>query len=195
MCDPEVSASCADGDWSNFDDANITFNNNVRSGQETQYKTTHYIFGDYWYTNDLRDEFGSVSTHIHRHNTRIAMTTQLLNDMMTDSQIVDLYDDLIGMEDYYHVQDYEGLPGDTISRDHEIRYFAIDNRLYPRAGRYTADYNYNQGQPMGIFGAPTILSGQDVTTFMDEVYETNRGSRNFEMTRGCLLYTSPSPRD
>ena len=183
LCDPEVSASCADGDWSNFDDANITFNNNVRSGQETQYKTTHYIFGDYWYTNDLRDEFGSVSTHIHRHNTRIAMTTQLLNDIMTDSQIVDLYDDLIGMEDYYHVQDYEGLPGDTISRDHEIRYFAIDNRLYPRAGRYTADYSYNQGQPMGIFGAPTILSGQDVTTFMDEVYETSRGSRNFEMTR------------
>ena len=75
------------------------------------------------------------------------------------------------------------LPGDTISRDHEIRYFAIDNRLYPRAGRYTADYNYNQGQPMGIFGAPTILSGQDISTFMDEVYETSRGSRNFEMTR------------
>ena len=65
---------------------------------------------------------------------------------MSDSQIIDLYDDLISMEDYYHVQDYNGLPGDTISRDHEIRYFAIDNRLYPRAGRYTADYNYNQGQ-------------------------------------------------
>ena len=184
LCDPEVSASCADGDWSNFDDANLTFNSNGgNNGQETQYKTTHYIFGDYWYTNDLRDEFGSVSTHIHRHNTRIAMTAQLLDDIMTESQIVDLYDDLIGMEGYYHVQDYEGLPGDTISRDHEIRYFAIDNRLYPRAGRYTADYNYNQGQPMGIFGAPTILSGQDVTTFMDEVYETSRGSRNFEMTR------------
>ena len=59
--------------------------------------------------------------------------------------------------------------------DHEIRYFAIDNRLYPRAGRYTADYNYNGGQPMGIFGAPTILSGQDISTFMDEVYETSRG--------------------
>ena len=183
LCDTEVSTSCVDGDWSDFDDANLTFNNNVRSGQETQYKTTHYIFDDYWYTNDLRDEFDSVSTHIHRHNTRLAMTVQLLDDMMSDSQIVDLYDDLIGMEGYYHVQDYEGLPGDTISRDHEIRYFAIDNRLYPRAGRYTADYNYNQGQPMGIFGAPTILSGQDVTTFMDEVYETSRGTRNFEMTR------------
>jgi uncharacterized repeat protein (TIGR01451 family) len=183
ICDPEVSISCVDGDWSDFDDANETFNSNVRSGQETQYKTTHYIFGDYWYTNDLRDEFDSVSTHIHRHNTRLAMTVQLLNDVMTDSQVVDFYDDLIGMEGYYKVQDYNGLPGDTISRDHEIRYFAIDNRLYPRAGRYTADYNYNQGQPMGIFGAPTILSGQDISTFMDEVYETSRGSRNFEMTR------------
>ncbi len=111
------------------------------------------------------------------------MTVQLLNDIMSDSEIVDLYDDLIGMEGYYHVQDYDGLPGDTISRDHEIRYFAIDNRLYPKAGRYTADYDYNFGQPMGIFGAPTILSGQDISTFMTEVYETSRGDRNFEMTR------------
>ena len=183
ICDPEVSTSCVDGDWSDFDDANETFNSNIRSGQETEYKTTHYIFGDYWYTSDLRDELDSVSTHIHRANTRIALTVQLLGDALSDSQIIDLYDDLIGMEGYYHVQDYNGLPGDTISRDHEIRYFAIDNRLYPRAGRYTADYNYNQGQPMGIFGAPTILSGQDISTFMDEVYETSRGSRNFEMTR------------
>ena len=183
ICDPEVSTSCVDGDWSDFEDANGTFNSNIRSGQETEYDTTHYIFGDYWYTNDLRDELDSVSTHIHRANTRIALTVQLLSDALSNTQIIDLYDDLIGMEGYYHVQDYNGLPGDTISRDHEIRYFAIDNRLYPRAGRYTADYNYNQGQPMGIFGAPTILSGQDISTFMDEVYETSRGSRNFEMTR------------
>jgi len=38
------------------------------------------------------------------------------------------------MEGYYTVQDYEGGPGETIDRDHEIRYFAVDNRLYPRAG-------------------------------------------------------------
>ena len=183
LCDTEVSSSCSDGDWSDYDDANIVFNNNVRSGQETSYETTHYIFGDYWYTSDLRDEFASVSTHIHRHNTRIALVVQLLSDSLSESQIVDLYDDLIGLEDYYHVQDYEGLPGDMISRDHEIRYLAIDNRLYPRAGRYTEDYSYNQGQPMGIFGAPTILSGQDIGTFMDEVYETSRGTRDFEMTR------------
>ena len=183
ICDPEVSTSCVDGDWEDYEEANQTFNNNVRSGQETNYDTTHYIFGDYFYTNDLRDEFDSVSTHIHRHNTRLAMTVQLLNDIMTSSEIVDFYDDLIGMESYYSVQDYDGLPGDMISRDHEIRYFAIDNRLYPKAGRYTADYDYNFGQPMGIFGAPTILSGQDISTFMGEVYETSRGDRNFEMTR------------
>ena len=182
-CDPVVSTSCVDGDYSDFSDANTTFNSNVRSGQDSSYKTTHYIFGDYWYTNDLRDEFDSVSTHIHRANTRLALTVQLLNDIMTEPEIVNLYDDLIGMEGYYKVQDYEGLPGDMVERDHEIRYFAIDNRLYPRAGRYTADAAYNGEQPMGIFGAPTILSGQDISTFMDETYETSRGDRSFEMTR------------
>ena len=103
ICDPEVSTSCVDGDWEDYEEANQTFNNNVRSGQETNYDTTHYIFGDYFYTSDLRDEFDSVSTHIHRHNTRLAMTVQLLNDIMTSSEIVDFYDDLIGMESYYKV--------------------------------------------------------------------------------------------
>ena len=183
LCDPIVSSSCVDGDWSNFEDANLTFNSEVRSGQESTYDTTHYIFGEYWYTSDLKEEFSSVSTHIHRKNTRLALAVQLLSDSLESSEITDLYHDLIGMEKYYSVQDYEGLPGETIDRDHEIRYFAIDNRLYPRAGRYTDDFSYNQGQPMGIFGAPTILSGQDVSTFMNEVYETTRGGIPQEMTR------------
>ena len=183
LCDPLISASCVDGDWSNFDDANLTFNNEVRSGQESTYDTTHYIFGDYWYTSDLKEEFSSVSTHIHRKNTRLAIAVQLLSDSLDSDGITNLYHDLIGMEKYYSVQDYEGLPGETIDRDHEIRYFAIDNRLYPRAGRYTDDFSYNQGQPMGIFGAPTILSGQDISTFMNEVYETTRGGIPQEMTR------------
>ena len=183
LCDVVVSSSCLDGDWSSFEDANLTFNNEVRSGQESTYDTTHYIFGDYWYTEDLRSEFSSVSTHIHRKNTRLALAVQLLSDSLDSDGVTDLYHDLIGLEDYYQVQDYEGLPGDMISRDHEIRYFAIDNRLYPRAGRYTQDYSYNQGQPMGIFGAPTILSGQDISTFMNEVYETTRGGIPQELTR------------
>ncbi|MAX46508.1 MAG: hypothetical protein CMB24_06950 [Euryarchaeota archaeon] len=183
LCDPIVSTSCVDGDWSNFDDANLTFNSEVRSGQESTYDTTHYIFGEYWYTSDLKEEFSSVSTHIHRKNTRLALAVQLLSDSLDSDGITNLYHDLIGMEKYYSVQDYQGLPGETIDRDHEIRYFAIDNRLYPRAGRYTDDFSYNQGQPMGIFGAPTILSGQDVSTFMNEVYETTRGGIPQEMTR------------
>ena len=36
---------------------------------------------------------------------------------------------------------------------------------------------------MGIFGAPTILAGQDIGTYMDEVYETVRGEFQDEMTR------------
>ena len=109
-CDPTVSFSCVDGDYSDYEEANYSFGTEIRSGQESTYDTTHYIFGDYWYTNDLRDEFSSVATHIHRTNTRLAMITQLLSDALTEEQIVQLYDDLIGMEGYYHVQDYNGLP-------------------------------------------------------------------------------------
>lgn len=185
-CTEEVSTSCFGDAWSSMDQANITFTNNIRTGAETVEGRTHTIFGDYWYTADLLDEYLSVSTGIHRHNARLAMMTQLLTeafDANPDHTIHDLYDDLINLEGLYTVQDYEGAPGETISRDHEIRYFAIDDRLYPRAGRYTADANYNRGQPMGIFGAPTILSGQDIATYMDEVYETTRGEFQDEMTR------------
>jgi len=185
-CTEDVSTSCLGDDWSSQDQANITFGNNIRTGEDTTAGQTHVIFGDYWYTKDLIDEYLSVSTHIHRTNARLAMTTQLLTDAFDanpDATIHDLYADLINLEGLYTVQDFNGLPGETIDRDHEIRYFAIDDRLYPRAGRYTADANYNRGQPMGIFGAPTILSGQDVSTYMDEVYETTRGEFQDEMTR------------
>jgi hypothetical protein len=182
-CTEQLSESCQGTDWTNKDQAQTTFNNNVRSSQDTAEETSHYVINDYWYTADMIDEFNSVSTHIHRTNARLAVTVQLLTNVMDESQIVDLYEDLITDLNDYEVQDYNGAPGETILRDHEIRYFAIDSRLYPRAGRYTADMGYNQGQPMGIFGAPTILSGQDIGTFMDEVYETSRGEFQDEMTR------------
>ena len=185
-CTDELSTSCLGDDWSSQDQADITFGNNIRTGEDTIESKTHVIFGDYWYTSDLVDEYLSVSTSIHRKNARLAMATQLLTDAFDanpDATIHDLYADLINLEDLYTVQDFNGLPGETIERDHEIRYFAIDDRLYPRAGRYTADANYNRGQPMGIFGAPTILSGQDVSTYMDEVYETTRGEFQDEMSR------------
>ncbi|MBT5726634.1 MAG: hypothetical protein HOI75_02285 [Euryarchaeota archaeon] len=182
-CTEQLSESCQGTDWTNKDQAQTTFNNNVRSSQDTAEGTSHYVINDYWYTADMINEFNSVSTHIHRMNARLAVTVQLLTNVMDESEIVDLYEDLITDLNDYEVQDYNGAPGETILRDHEIRYFAIDSRLYPRAGRYTADMGYNQGQPMGIFGAPTILSGQDIGTFMDEVYETSRGEFQDEMTR------------
>ena len=185
FCEETSGTLCHNGDWLDESQANITFTNNIRSGQDTVFETTHYIIGDYWYTSDLIDEYLSVSTNIHRQNARLALTVQLLDavfDAHPTATIHDLYNDIINMEGYYTVQDYDAAPGETIDRDHEIRYFAVDNRLYPRAGRYTADSQYNSGQPMGIFGAPTILSGQDIQTFMSETYETIRGEFKDEMT-------------
>jgi hypothetical protein len=183
LCTDSLSTTCVDGDWSSEAEAENTFSNNIRTGNDNINRVSHYIIGDYWYTADLVEEYGSVSTSLHRSNARLALTVQLLSNSLDSGEIIDMYDELINMEDYYTVQDYDGAPGETIDRDHEIRYYAIDNRLYPRAGRYTADMNYNQGQPMGIFGAPTILSGQDISTYMDEVYETMRGEFPDEMTR------------
>ena len=184
-CTADLSTTCLGSDFTSEIDANASFQNNIRTGADTVTEASYTIFGDYWYTADLLEEYDSASTSIHRTNARIAMTTQLLSkafEANTEATIHDLYYDLIEL-DQYNVQDFNGMPGETVERNHEIRYLAIDDRLYPRAGRYTADANYNRGQPMGIFGAPTILSGQDVGTYMDEVYETVRGDFQDEMTR------------
>ena len=126
MCirDSAVSTSCVGDAWGSMDQADITFNNNVRTASETVEGRTHTIFGDYWYTDDLLDEYTSVSTSIHRKNARLAMAVQLLTeafDAHPTASIHDLYHDLISLEGHYKVQDYEGAPGQTISRDHEIR--------------------------------------------------------------------------
>ena len=163
-----------------MDEAQPVFNNNIRAASDTESNTTHYIFGDYWYTSDLIEEYDSVSTGIHRKNAGIALVTQMLTSALDSEELHSLYVDLSNNA-VYSVQDYEGAPGETITRDHEIRYFAIDNRLYPRAGLYSSEYS--GGSPTGIFAAPTILSGQDTGTFMDEVYMTARGQFNDEMTR------------
>ena len=161
-------------------DADPIFNNNVRAVSDDELNTTHYIVGDYWYTSDLIEEFDSVSTGIHRKNAGIALVTQLLTSSLDSEELHSLYVDLSNNA-VYQVQDYEGGPGETITRDHEIRYLAVDNRLYPRAGLYSSEYS--GGNPTGIFAAPTILSGQDFSTFMDEVYMTSRGQFSDEMTR------------
>ena len=178
--DENDSTSCVDEAFTSFSTANSTFNSHIRAAGDTQFNATHYIVGEYWYTADLIDDFDSVSTKIHRTNAAIALITQLLTSSLSSEEIHDLYADLMDNR-VYIVQDYDGAPGETITRNHEIRYFAVDNRLYPKAGRYNSDYS--GGNPSGIFGAPTILSGQDFATFMDEVYETTRGDFRDEMTR------------
>ena len=173
-CDSTFSDNCLNGDFNSEQAANSTFSNNADVSEEIVNSVSHYTFGEYWYTADLVEEYTSVSTGIHRANSHIALTVQLLTNALSEDQIIDLYNDIINM-DGYEVQDYEGAPGETITRNHEIRYFAVDDKLYPRAGRYNADAGYNGARPLGIFTAPTILSGQTIDTFTNEVYETVRG--------------------
>ena len=173
-CDSTFSDNCLDGDFNSEQAANSTFSNNADVSEEIVNSVSHYTFGDYWYTSDLVEEYASVSTGIHRANANIALVVQLLTNGLSEDKIIDLYNDIINL-DGYEVQDYNGAPGETISRNHEIRYFAVDDKLYPRAGRYNSEAGYNGGRPLGIFGAPTILSGQDFNTFTNEVYETVRG--------------------
>ena len=106
-----ISPTCVDGDWSEESEAERTFTNNIRSGNDNVDDVTHYIIGDYWYTADLVEEYDSVATTIHRRNAQLALTVQLLSNSLDDDQIVDLYDDLItDLEGHYTVQDYEAGP-------------------------------------------------------------------------------------
>ena len=98
--------------------ADINAMGSIGSAQDSSSETTHYIINDYWYTEDMIEEFGSVSTNIHRVNARLALTVQLLSNSLDEGQIVDLYHDLINMEGYYSVQDYYGAPGELVERDH-----------------------------------------------------------------------------
>ena len=176
-------AACVEDSYLDKTTALDQFKSNAGIGsavEDIETNTTHYIVGDYWYTSDLIEEFDSVSTGIHRKNAAIALITQLLTSSLETEDLHKLYSSLSSNR-IYEVQDYDGAPGETITRDHEIRYFAIDHRLYPRAGTYSSQYS--GGNPTGIFAAPTILSGQDFSTFMNEIYMTSRGQFNDEMTR------------
>ena len=141
------------------------------------YNSSHYVVGDYWYTSDMVEEFKDVGSSIHRQNSQIALATQVLTGALDSSELNDLYSDIMNL-DIYNVQDSEGAPGDEITRNHEISYFAIDTRLYPLGGGAYSDSSFNRGNPTGIFYAPTILSGQDPAHFMDTIYETQRGTES-----------------
>ena len=87
--------------------------------------------------------------------------------------MVDLYHDLTSIE--YEVATYEGAPGETIVRNNDIRYFAVDNRLYPVGGYQYAESGLHYGNPTGIFYAPTTLSGLDPDNYITSEYITSEG--------------------
>jgi hypothetical protein len=89
------------------------------------------------------------------------------------SDLAAIYHGITSLE--YDVQNYEGDLGEMVTRNNDIRYFAVDNRLYPLGGAYYADYQYHRGQTTGIFHAPTGLSGLDMDDYITAVYETQRG--------------------
>ncbi|MBJ03658.1 MAG: hypothetical protein CMB65_03040 [Euryarchaeota archaeon] len=134
---------------------------------------SHYIIGDYWYTSDLYDDFDDVSTSLHRQNARYAIARDLLTQVFSLDELVDLYNDLTSIE--YEVATYEGAPGETIVRNNDIRYFAVDNRLYPVGGYQYAENGMHYGNPTGIFYAPTTLSGLDPDNYITSEYITSEG--------------------
>ncbi len=134
----------------------------------------YYDISGYRYTPDLIEDFDDVSSGLHRVNAKLAMSRALLLEVFDSNEINNLYHDMSN-ELLYEVQDYDGVLGETITRNNEIRYFAVDNRLYPLGGQYYEDYNYHQGQTTGIFHAPTSLSGLDTETYISSVYQTQRG--------------------
>ena len=134
---------------------------------------SHYIVGDYWYTSDLYDDFNDVSTSLHRQNARYAIARDVLTHVFSLDELVDLYHDLTSIE--YEVATYEGGPGETIVRNNDIRYFAVDNRLYPIGGYQYSESGMHYGNPTGIFYAPTTLSGLDPDTYISSEYITSEG--------------------
>ncbi|MCS5537485.1 MAG: hypothetical protein NZ770_05215, partial [Candidatus Poseidoniaceae archaeon] len=171
-CDPDTGKPCLDGSYIDENDARLRFNQKTVNDDLTLEDTTYHIIGEYWYTPDLIEEFDDVASNLHRKNARLSLTRQLLTNALDSEDLHSLYTDLMSM-DVYDVPDSEGKPGETFRRNHEIRYFAVDNRLYPIGGRYNQDANYNYGNPTGIFHAPTTLGGQDVDTFLRTTYETD----------------------
>ncbi len=166
------------GEYMNEYEAITAFDQNSKVDWEDEgfsSKATHYIIGDYWYTDDLIEQYDDVSTSLHRQNARLAVARTMLTTVFSMEELVDLYNDLTGLE--YEVANYEGGPGETIVRNNDIRYFAVDNRLYPIGGYQYAESGMHYGNPTGIFYAPTTLSGLDPDTYINSVYITQRGDR------------------
>ena len=160
----------------NETEAKSIFDQARGSSQPYEEQTTHYEIGGYRYTADLIESYDDVSTNLHRANAKLGLSRAFLTTALTLDELVEMYHD-ISSQVVYEVQDYEGSLGETIERNNEIRYFAIDDRLYPLGGAYYADQSYHRGQTTGIFYAPTTLSGLDPNHYIESVYETQRGDR------------------
>ncbi len=144
---------------------------------ESDLSPIYYDIGGYRYTTDLIDDFESASTTIHRTNSKLAISRAFLVSSFTMDELVDMYH-AISTTLTYSIQNYEDSLGSNIERNNEIRYFAIDNRLYPLGGSYYDDYSYHYGQTTGIFHAPTGLSGLDMDNYVKTMYQTQRGADN-----------------
>ena len=164
ISEPDSSESAA---WSSF---NIT----VGTSAERSNETSHYVIGGYWYTSDILEGLSDPSTALHRQNARFALARQMLQSSLDLESLVDVYHRITNNVEYT-VPSYEGGPGETLNRNHDIRYFAVDNRLYPVGGLYNAMAGYHSYNPTGIFYAPTTLSGLDPNMYIKSVYQTQRG--------------------
>ncbi len=133
----------------------------------------HYDIGGYRYTKDLIEEYYDISTALNRNNARLGMMRAFLITAFDMGTLVDIYHGITSIE--YEVSDYDSPLGSTVTRNNEIRYFAVDNRLFPLGGSYYEDQSYHRGQTTGIFHAPTHLSGLDLRTYISTMYQTQRG--------------------
>ena len=136
---------------------------------------SHFDLGGYRYTRDLVDDYYDISTGLHRANAKFGMMRAFLISAFTLEDLVGIYDGISSI-DTYEVSNYGDSHGETTTRNHEIRYFAVDNRLFPLGGMYYQDYqDYHRGQTTGIFHAPTHLSGLDLDNYISTTYQTNQG--------------------
>ena len=138
-------------------------------------EASHFDLGGYRYTRDLIDDYYDISTGLHRANAKFGMMRAFLISTFTLEDLVGVYNGISSI-DTYEVSNYGDSHGGTTTRNHEIRYFAVDNRLFPLGGMYYQDYqDYHRGQTTGIFHAPTHLSGLDLDNYISTTYQTNQG--------------------
>jgi asparagine N-glycosylation enzyme membrane subunit Stt3 len=159
---------------SNQSEAMSLFNETRSSSSQVDTgEPAHYDIGGYRYTTDLIDDYYDISTGLHRNNAKLGLLRAFLVTAFDMDALVGIYHGITSIE--YEVSDYDSPLGNTVVRNNEIRYFAVDNRLFPLGGSYYDDYEYHRGQTTGIFHAPTRLSGLDMESYISTIYQTQRG--------------------